>query len=200
MFSTSTISCALMLAVLGPSPLGAAPAAATGSSSDPPLAQVAQADTAPIRWTVVGPESRARYLVREQLAGFDFPNDAVGETDQILGFLVMAADGSLVTDESSFTVDLTTLKTDNERRDGYVHRRTLETELFPEAVLVPREFRGLPSPLPSSGTLSFQLAGDLTLHGVTRATVWEVIAQFGPESITGQATTSFPFETFGIEV
>jgi hypothetical protein len=44
------------------------------------------------------------------------------------------------------------------------------------------------------------LESNLTLHGETRATIWEVEAEFAPDAITGFASTSFPFNTFGITV
>ena len=157
-------------------------------------------DTVPTRWVVSPENSEARYLVREQLAGFDFPNDAVGKTNAVAGAVVLADDGSVVSDQSEFRVQLTTLATDNQRRDGYVRSRTLEVEEFPEAVLVPVRFLGLSGPIPETGTATFQLEGSLTLHGVTQTTVWEVTAEFSPESISGLATTAFQFDTFGIAV
>ena len=164
---------------------------------EPPAGQPQEPES---RWVVTAPDSRARYRVREQLAGLDFPSDAVGETTAVTGTLVLGADGSVVAEESSFTVDLTTLKTDNDRRDGYVQGRTLETAEYPEATMVVQELRDLPIPLPTTGTHSFTIAGELTLHGVTRATVWEATADFGEEAITGQARTAFDFAAFDIAI
>jgi polyisoprenoid-binding protein YceI len=168
----------------------------TGQAGPP----VRQSQEAVSRWVITAPDNRARYRVREQLAGLDFPSDAVGETTAVTGSLVLADDGSVVAEESSFTVDLTTLKTDNDRRDGYVQRRTLETEAYPEATMVVQELRDLPFPIPTSGTHSFTISGELTLHGVSRATVWEVTADFGEETITGQARTAFDFAAFNMAV
>lgn len=155
-------------------------------------------DTLPTRWDMVPEESEARYRVQEQLAGFDFPNDAVGKTKAISGALFLGTDLAIDSRRSEFRVQLTSLTTDNERRDGYVRRRTLEAEEYPEAVLVPLRFVGLESPLPESGSATFRLEGNLTLHGVTQPIVWEVMANFSPDAISGLATTVFPFDTFGI--
>jgi len=152
------------------------------------------------RWVMSPENSEARYRVREQLAGFDFPNDAVGKTNAVAGAIVLSDDGSVFSDQSEIRVQLTTLATDNQRRDGYVRSRTLEVEEYPEAVLVPLRFLGLSGPIPETGTATFQLEGSLTLHGVTQTTVWEVTAEFGAESISGLATTAFQFDTFGIAV
>jgi polyisoprenoid-binding protein YceI len=164
----------------------------------PTLAQAS--DTLSARWVLAAQGSEARYRVREQLAGFDFPNDAVGVTNDLTGVLVMGRKGSISPDGSEFRVQLASLATDNERRDNYVRRRTLEVERYPEAVLLPRRFIDLPSPLPDSGSASFQMEADLTLHGQTKPTVWDMTADFGPDSIVGLATTAFPFDTFGITI
>ena len=165
-----------------------------------PEVQESSPDTAATRWVLSSQESEARYRVREQLAGFDLPNDAVGATREVAGLLVLSPDGASILGGSEFRVQLASLTTDNERRDGYVKGRTLEVEQYPEAVLVPRRFVNLPQPLPESGQVNFQLEGDLTLHGRTQPTVWDVTAEFGPDAIAGLATTDFPFDTFGIAV
>ena len=162
--------------------------------------QEASPDTTPVRWVLSKEGSVARYRVREQLAGFDFPNDAVGTTPDITGAIVLYPDGAIVSERSEFRVQLASLVSDNERRDGFVQRRTLEVEQYPEAVLIPRRFVGLPYPLPEAGPVTFQMEADLTLHGETRQTVWEMTADFGTTAITGFATTAFPFHTFGITV
>lgn len=163
-------------------------------------AQGASQEKASTTWTLVSNDSEARYRVREQLAGIDFPSDAVGTTTSVSGRIVVADDGTIDTQTSQFRVDLTTLATDNDRRDNYVRRRTLEVEQYPEATLIPLRFIGLDFPLASSGSSTFQLETDLNLHGVTRTTVWEVKADFSPDTIKGVATTSFPFASFDLDV
>jgi len=107
-------------------------------------------DTLPSRWVLSAQGSEARYRVREQLAGFDFPNDAVGVTRELTGSLALGPQGAISSSDSEFRVQLGSLTTDNERRDRFVRRRTLEVDRYPEAVLVPRRFIDLPSPLPDS--------------------------------------------------
>ncbi len=93
-------------------------------------------------------------------------------------------------------VDLRTLKSGRNRRDRYLQRRTLETELYPTIELVPTELPGLPFPLPESGAFSFELVGDMTLHGVTRQIGWQVAAEAKVGGFYGTAKTSFTFDTF----
>jgi polyisoprenoid-binding protein YceI len=164
----------------------------------PPVG-VVSADTGHVRY-VVAEGSEARYRVREQLARISFPSDAVGTTQAVTGWIVFGADGRVVSDSSRFVIDLTTLETDSERRDRYVQRRTLETEQYPEAVLVPTAFVGLPTPLPESGEVAFRMIADLTVHGVTRPTTWDVTATFRTGAVTGTASTRFTFPDFNIQV
>lgn len=150
------------------------------------------------RYMVAPQGNEARYLVREQLARLDFPNDAVGKTSGITGALVLDEKGNPVKEQSHFTIDMTTLKTDSDRRDNYVRRNTLQTEQHPTAVFVPSGFRNLTFPLPQAGDVAFQMLGDLTIRGVTRPVVWEVVAKTANGSISGEAKTKFTFADFEI--
>ena len=150
------------------------------------------------RWVMDADVSEARYLVREQLAGLDFPNDAVGKTRNVSGTLTLA-DGQVVPTASRITVDLASLETDQSRRDSYVRRRTLVTDSFPVATFVPREIQGLPVPLPTTGKHAFRIVGDLTLKNVTRSVVWDAEADFAEHTMTGSARVAFPFTLFALE-
>lgn len=152
-----------------------------------------------VRLVVAPNGNTVRYLVREQLAGFDFPNDAVGETSDVTGSVVFNADGDILSEESRVIVDITGLTSDRERRDGYIQRRTLESETHPTVELVPFMVRGLEFPLPTSGTGTFDIVGNLTIRDVTEVTSWRVTAQFGDGTMTGTARTEFTFEEFGME-
>ena len=146
--------------------------------------------------------TKASYRVKEQLAGLNFPNDAIGTTDSVTGTLVLAPDGSVDSAQSKLTVDLRNLKSDQDMRDGYVKNRTLEADKFPFAVFVPHRVQGLPSPLPSSERATdqsgFQLTGDLTIHGVTKEVTFNGYATFSRDLVAGRAITAFTFSTFGL--
>ena len=62
------------------------------------------------------------------------------------GAIVVDRSGKVLSDQSKFTVDMQSLKTDQDRRDNFIKRNTLETDRFPTAEFVPTEVRGLPSP------------------------------------------------------
>jgi polyisoprenoid-binding protein YceI len=138
--------------------------------------------------------------VREQLAGISFPSDAVGTTSAIEGNLSLDAQGRIRPSDSRLTVDLRTLRSDRDRRDNYVRRNTLETGRHPTAVFIPNEVRGLPFPLPQTGTASFELMGDLTIRETTRRITWEATATFNGQEVSVQAKTSFRFADFGLSI
>jgi polyisoprenoid-binding protein YceI len=143
--------------------------------------------------------TRARYRVQEQLAGINFPSEAVGTTETVSGAIIVNPDGSFAP-ESKIIVDLRTLSSDQSLRDNYIRTRTLETEKFPNLELAPKRAVGLPSPLPAGGQAQagFQLVADMTLRGVTKETTWNVVATFGPATVGGRATTTIDFATFNL--
>jgi polyisoprenoid-binding protein YceI len=157
------------------------------------------ASTWTTRYAIAPTGNEVRYRVREQLAGFDLPNDAVGKSSTITGAIAFDADGRLLPAESRFTVDAFTFVSDRDRRDRYVSSRSLNAQQFPEIVLVPTALRGVSLPLSSTGSSSFELVGDLTVRGVTRPTVWRVTAQLADGRVSGTGSTRFVFDDFQME-
>jgi len=147
---------------------------------------------------IVPQQSEARYRAREQLLGRSLPNDAVGRTQAIEGQIALTADGKIDSQRSRFTVDLTTLRSDETRRDNYIKQNTLEVAKYPTADFQPTEVQGLPWPLPTNGQASFQLVGNLTVHGVTKPVTWNVQASFDGTRITGTAITQVTFQDFAM--
>lgn len=146
----------------------------------------------------LGDGTVARYKVREQLARQNLPNDAIGETSDVFGWLIFEPDGTIRSEDSVVTIDLKSLSSDKARRDSYIRNNTLQTDEFPNAVFVARKTLNLPWPLPREGETAFRLIGDMTVHGITKELIWNVNASFIDHSVTGTAKTSFPFEKFAL--
>jgi len=165
-----------------------------------PVKKVAAAKpVAPIRFAIGPTGNEARYRVREQLMGANLPNDAIGVTKGISGTILAYPDGRIVKDSSKIIIQVDSLKSDKDRRDGFLRRRTLETEKFPTVELIPTEIRGFNGSLPASGPVTFQLLGDLVLKGVPHATVWNVTARAEGQDVAGSATTAFTFKDVGLD-
>lgn len=196
---------AMAAAILACQPDNTAEARSPGASASESRAEVAIVPAAPaksdaaFRFVTAPTGNSARYRIREQLVGVDLPNDAVGQTSAVTGVIATDARGKLIPAESKFTVDVSTIKSDKDRRDGFVRRRVLETDQYPTVTLVPTAVRGISFPLPTSGSKTFEIIGDLTVRGETRPTTWKVSAQFQPGRITGAASTAFTFSDFAIE-
>ena len=178
-------------------PASTAVAPAIGTSSSP-TAQTAGA-TGDLRWVLVPADSTALFRAREQLAGRDLPSDAVGKTNAVTGAVVLAADGKVISPLSKFVIDLQSLQTDSGSRDRYIKSNTLQTDQFPKAELVITGLQGLPSPLPTSGQVTFKVLGDLTIHGVTKPTTWDAAATVSGQDVTGTATTAVTFADFDMK-
>jgi polyisoprenoid-binding protein YceI len=131
--------------------------------------------------------------------GHDFPNDAVGETKSLSGAIAFDANGKVIRDESKFTLDAGTFVSDQNRRDGYVRGRLLESDDFPTITFVPTEVRGVKLPVPTSGSAQIQMLGDLTVHGVTRPTTWDGTVQFNNAGLAGVASTAFTFQDIQLD-
>ena len=142
---------------------------------------------------IVAPEgNEARYRVREQLMHHDLPNDAVGKTTSITGGIIVSSNGAVDTAASRITINVTALKSDQERRDGYVQHRTLETAQYPTVTFVPTSVSGATLPI-GAAEQSFDVGGQLTVHGITRPTVWHVKAKSSGNDVTGSGWTQFTF-------
>jgi polyisoprenoid-binding protein YceI len=153
-----------------------------------------------LRLVVAPAGNEARYRVQERLMGRDLDNDAVGVTGAVTGGIALDSAGRVIPGASRFTVDVSGLKTDNDRRDNYVRRRLLQTDSFPTVELRPTAVQGLPANTslarPPAGPQTLTLVGDLTVRGVTRPTTWQVTAEYKDGRVVGKAATRFTFAEF----
>jgi polyisoprenoid-binding protein YceI len=205
MFERSRTTCSFTLPILllltacaGERPPGNA-AVVERAAAPVETAAVADGSDAAVRLEVLPNGNEVRYRVREQLVGLELPNDAVGRTNAITGGISLDDAGRVIPGESAFVIQVAGLTSDKERRDGYLRRRTLVTDSNPSVVLRPTSLRGLTFPLPSVGTRTFELAGDLTIKGVTRPTTWRVNATFAGDTVSGTTATAFTFADFQLE-
>lgn len=185
--------CGTPAAAPSPAPTTAVPttAPATATPTPEPGALAFQLQTG----------SKAIVRVREQLARFPAPNDAVLETTDVKGAFGLRADGTF-TPGSKITAGLEALRSDSGQRDGFVKSETLDTRRFPTADFVPVRTTGLPSPLPATGEWTFQLVGKMTIKGVEREVTWDVKAKRDATGITASAKNapSWKFGDFSLQV
>ena len=147
-------------------------------------------------FNIVSDQSEASYTVNEKFANLPAPNDAVGKTNQITGQIALTPDGK-VADGGKITVNIMSLTSDRSQRDNYIRNNSLQSGMFPEAVIVITSAEGLNAPLGGSPTL-FKLIGTMTIHGVTKPITWDTTASMTGDTINGNATTTFKMGDFNI--
>jgi polyisoprenoid-binding protein YceI len=108
-------------------------------------------------------DSWVGYRVQEQLAQIG-ANTAVGRTPSVSGTL--ALQGSTV-QSADITADLTSLQSDDSRRDGQLVRQGIQTGTYPTAEFKLTQPIDLGSVPADGATATATATGDLTLHGVT---------------------------------
>lgn len=156
------------------------------------------------RWEVAAADSEAGYRVREKLANLPAKSDAVGRTSDVSGgFTAEEADGGVVARDVSFEVDLTTLESDEERRDNRIRELGLESDRFPTATFVATEPVAVPDAVLDGGAGETEVTGDLTIHGVTkRVTIPLQVQQTGAggdPAVEVVGSLTFPFADFDME-
>lgn len=137
----------------------------------------------------------AGYRIQEELDPIG-SNTAAGRTPDVTGTLEI--EGSTVT-AVDIEVDMTTLRSDQSRRDNQLKTRGLETDRFPTASFTLTDPIVLDA-VPAEGeTISVQAAGELTLHGVTRPVTVSLDAELVGDTIAVVGSTEIALADFAIE-
>ena len=123
-------------------------------------------------------------------------NVAVGRTPDVSGQL--EASGSVI-EEFAIEVDLTSLTTDNNFRNGAI-QRSLGTDQHPTATFVSTEPVDLGA-VPSDGdTFDISVPGTLTIRDMSEDVVVEMQGGRGGESVAVVGTWPIEFGTFGVSM
>lgn len=202
------VSCVLTVSFLAacagaPAP-AAAPTPTTAPAAQPqqPVAEGAR------RFVVVPAESSAAYVVDEEFLagalaklGIDAGLQKItGSTNEVTGELQLKLDdpqNALVSGE--FTVNLPSLKTDQDRRDSWIRDNALESNRFPVAKFVATSINNAPASYTDGAEVTFQLLGDLTVRDITQPVTFAVTATLTGDTIKGVATTAMKISNFGFD-
>jgi polyisoprenoid-binding protein YceI len=162
--------------------------AATASATATATATAAGGST---KWTVAD-GSEAGYRVREKLAFLAAKNDAVGRTPDITGEAESTGEGDALTFSSAkFEIDLSTLSSDQDRRDQRIKEIGIESSRFPTATFT------LTEPLKLDAS-KVDATGDLTLHGVTKNVTIPLRVRNSGSSVEAVGKLTFPWGDFGM--
>ncbi|MGY1856653.1 YceI family protein [Modestobacter sp. SYSU DS0290] len=142
-------------------------------------------------WTV-GPGSTAGYRVDEVLNGADVT--VAGTTEEVTGSVVVEG-GDLA--EAEVVVDVASITTDSDRRDGYFRDNVMDVAANPTATFTVTE----PADLPElTGTpVTVPVTGELTLAGTTQPVTTELSVVRTAEGVEVSGAVPVVFADFGIE-
>jgi polyisoprenoid-binding protein YceI len=170
-------------------------AAQTGSTTTAAGAADASASSSSVEGTwKVSTGSVAGYRIKETLFGQS--NTAVGRTSSITGSITIS--GTQVA-SGQFTVDMTTVKSDQTERDHQFQGRIMDTATFPTSTFVLTQPIQLGS-IPAAGTTITETAtGKLTLHGTTKTVTFPVQARLSGTTISVSGSIPIVFADYGID-
>ena len=143
--------------------------------------------------------SEAGYRVREKLAALPATSDAVGRTESVTGTVAVTRSGDqLVADSVEIEVDVSTLESNEDRRDNRIRTQGLESDEFPQATFVSTAAVSLPAGTAAGEAVKADVTGDLTIHGVTKRVTIPLDVQLtgGQGQVVG--SLKFPFSDFGM--
>lgn len=155
---------------------------------------------------MVTDESQASYIVNEEFLvdalsklGIEAGRVVVvGTTPGVTGEIRLNFGSPDLLEAAQFTVDMTGLRTDQNRRDNWLQDNAIETNRFPEATFVATAVSGLPVTYTEGEEIGFQLTGDLTVRDVTNPVTFDVSASLTGNTLRGTATLPLQMTDFGI--
>ena len=182
-------------------------AAFTQSPSAAPAAPAAPAGILDGTWTVdptIGSFDLAAgdfsgswvgYRAQEELVGIGGV-EAIGRTPDVTGSITIAGAQLVAAD---LTADLTTLRSDEDMRDGQLGRQGVQTDQFPTATFVLTQPIELGAPPAEGEQITIDAVGDLTLHGVTKNVTIPLGAVRQGDIIGVAGSVTFTWADFGME-
>ena len=149
-----------------------------------------------VTFRIVPEESETRFLIDEVLLGSPFT--VVGATSALEG-QVTADPGDPSSAQVYIAVDVRTLVTDNDRRNGAIQRWILETAdtANQTAEFTAASISGVPGALAVGETFDFQITGDFSVKGVTKELTFDGSATLVSEDrLEGTARTETLYTEF----
>jgi polyisoprenoid-binding protein YceI len=188
-------------------PPATAPAATPLPAEEPAAAPATELPSGPRTYIIDPTASTASYIVEEEFFGLALSKygipaglvDTVGSTQAIEGrFTLNWADLSASLGENSFTVDLSTLSSDQPLRDGWMRSDGPNFGRYPNAVFVATTLEDAPTTYETGDEVTFRMVGNLTIREITQPTVFVVTAALNDGTVTGVAEAQVTMSSFGI--
>ena len=168
-----------------------APARLSVDTADPSRTTVPLSGGIDGTWAPHASSSQVGYRVNEVLFGQS--KAAVGRTSDVTGSMVIT--GATVS-KVSLVADMTTVSSDEGRRDAQFQGRIMDTARYPTATFELTSPITLPSA--DATTADATATGDLTLHGTTRSVTFDLSARRTGGKVAVSGTIPIVFADYGI--
>lgn len=162
--------------------------------------QDSQASGTLMKFSIVPEESEVTYEVDEVF--FKEGNKlvtAVGRTQEIKGDITVDPTTPQSLEVGTVEVDISTFKSDSDRRDKAIRDKWLESATYPMATFEPTSIEGLPETYEEGDEVSFEITGDLTVRETTSEATFDVDGTVEDDQIIGTATTLIQMTDFDFE-
>jgi len=143
--------------------------------------------------------SQVRFELDEDLRGLR--NTVVGSTDQIAGQILLDLNQPAAAQLGTIRINARALATDNTLRNRAIQNRILNTDAFEFISFTPTAINGLPDSVAVGDTVSFSLAGELTIRDLTQPAVFDVtVTVESPDKLSGSASSLVSRSDFDLRI
>ncbi len=151
-------------------------------------------------YTITGDKTTVHYEVDEVFFSENNRlNTAIGVTNAVSGDVQLNFTDPQKSTLGEITADISTLKSDSNRRDNAIRDRWLESARFPIVKFVTTSVEGLPADYAMGTQINFKVNGDMTIRDTTRPVTFDVSAVLDGDTLTGTATTQILMTDFGFQ-
>ncbi len=147
---------------------------------------------------IIPQESTVSYTVNETFLNQNNRfNTAIGSTSEVNGEIFANPEIPTQSRLGVISVDISTFKSDNSKRDNMIRKNWLESLKYPLVTFVPRSMTGLPDSYVPGQSYTFEVQGELTIRDKTLGSNVTVTASYDQGQLTGTAETSFLMSDYG---
>jgi polyisoprenoid-binding protein YceI len=145
--------------------------------------------------------SEARFYIDEVLFGSD--KTVEGITPDVAGEIQFDMANPAAATVSTITINARTLVTDDNRRNGQIQNRILQSaeDQYQYITFEPTSISGLPETVAVGDTFNVQMTGNLTIRGTTLEKTFDVAVTVASETeLTGLGTTTITHQEFDLSI
>jgi polyisoprenoid-binding protein YceI len=180
--------------------VAAVDAAVVSSTATPEAAAASPAADASLSVVQISQDaSQVRFVLSEVLRGV--PTTVIGTSNQVAGEIAFDPNDLSASQVGVIQVDARSLATDDDKRNQAIRNRILNTDSYEFITFTPTQITGLAGNAQPGQTLTFQIAGDLTIRDMTQPVIFDVTATADDAGqLSGTAETTIQRSDFGLTI